>query len=157
MRRAFPALFLAFATLISGCNEKYNPFPGPGPAPTPPPLEAGPGVTAIFGGLKKGDPLGTAQVVLIEAPKKGLVRITISEGDAQAVLIVALQGDGPLPIASTKKYALFSGGLAGKQPGMAGESITKAIEALAERIKASEDATPTPAGITAYGQKTAPM
>jgi hypothetical protein len=153
MRRALPALFLAFVTLLAGCEKGQG---SPGQAPTAP-VDAGPGVTSLLGGLKKGDALGPATVVQIQAPNKGRIKILIAQGDTRDTLVLTLQGDGPIPIVTTKKYALFSENPGPKDKPMAGEDASKAIEALAERIRASEEKTPTPTGLSSYGPKSESM
>jgi hypothetical protein len=153
MRRASQALILALATLISGC-KKSGPATGTGSNPI---VEAGPGVTSLLGGLKKGDPLGGATTVRIEAPIGGQIHIPIAEGETSGELVLTLQGSGPLPIATTKKYAIYSDSPRPGAKPMAGDTVARAIEALAERIRANEDKVPTPSGVTAYGAKSEPM
>lgn len=157
MRRALPALILALAPLFTGCERSSPSQPGSGTGPAAPPLEAGPGVTAVLGGLKKGDTLGPATVTRIEAPKKGRIRIPVTQGEAHGSLVITLQGDGPPPIVATKKYALFTDSPLPAQKSMNGDDLGKAVEALAERIRAHEEGNPTPSGMTSYGAKTEPM
>ena len=114
---------------------------------------AGPGVRALLGGLEDGAKLGDLRVVHVLVVWDGAIRIdtTDDEGHNQR-LLVNLVGDGPLPPATSKKYAVFFGSPrpdAGPPP--AGDRVGKAIEALADVLRKTEDTVAQPAGMKPYG------
>jgi len=138
-----PAPLLAVALALAACGRP--------PPPPPEPIEAGPGVTSLLGGLARGDALGPARVASVGALQKGRIPIRLTRDDARADIEVALKGDGPLPPLSTGKYAIFTSSPRPGTPALTAADLTSACEALAERIRAHEDKVPTPAGMTAYG------
>jgi hypothetical protein len=130
----------------------------PAPSASTGPLEAGPGVREILGGLSKGDTLGKVQVAFVGAVSQGHIPIQLRKGDATGkILISKLEGSSALPPVKTKKYALYFASQHPNTTPLAQGDLEAACEALAERIRANEDKTTVPAGLTGYGDVVQPL
>jgi hypothetical protein len=147
MRRLLPTL-LALGLLACGRSDR----PSPAPEASSAPLEAGPGVRELLGGLAPGDPLGAAQVSFIGAVQQGHIPILLRKGDSTGkIAINKLSDTSALPPVKTGKYAIY---FTTPHPGSTSISqgdLTAACEALAERLRATEDKIAVPAGVTSYG------
>ena len=126
----------------------------PGAASSSPPIllpEAGPGILELFGGLRKGDLLGPLRVEHVSIIERGQITLRLSKADAVGQLAVArLDDKGPLPPVKTQKYGIFFLTPLPGLPALSQGELTAASEALAERIRASEDRVPIPAGLSSY-------
>lgn len=141
--------------LLVGCDRADPSTSAPAPSssvilPRQVP-DAGPGIRELLGGLKPGDSLGNAQVQKISSIAEGVIYIDLNKGDATGTITLARFAEqGPLPPVKTKKYALFFLTPTPQRPSLAQNELLSACEALAERLRATEDTVAVPAGLSPY-------
>lgn len=106
---------------------------------------------ALVGELKSGDRIGDVEVVDLYGPSRGRLTITVKAGEAEGMLEVAVQGDGPNPPVTTAKYGVFYGAPWRRVKRIDDPTMMKACEALAAKIREAEFKAPTPPGMSSYG------
>lgn len=119
--------------------------------------EADATVLDLLGGLKKGDSLAGVQIAAISAVTEGRIILQlVKEKDVGEIVLTKQDENGPLPPVKSAKYSLFFSTPSPKVPSISQGQLTSACEALAERLRTTEDKVPTPPGLKAYGS-TQPM
>ncbi|HEX8795349.1 MAG TPA: hypothetical protein VF765_30580 [Polyangiaceae bacterium] len=109
---------------------------------------AGADVSALLGGLRPGDALGTWTVEYLAAPRDRVLRIDVRQGMFSLPLFVArLDAAPPWPPRTTSRYCIFYGLPAPPVEPVPTEEVDDALGALAERILQTEDEVPVPAGL----------
>jgi hypothetical protein len=131
-----------------------DPRPEPRPAQPPQPPagdqfpHAGLDVIALLDGLRAGDDLAGCTVLTIASPKEGQVAVDMQKADGLfAVSVAAKKAERDrLPPVETAQYNVFIGHVRGTTP-PSRDVMSKAAEALAERIRRREGQVPRPAGM----------
>lgn len=105
-------------------------------------------------GLKAGDRLGPAEVVIIGGIVDGRLPLEVHIGPSRGILEVALRSDdAPSPVAATEKYAIYwrSGG-----PGtnwLVSTDLEQVAVALGQRILAGEKTSPVPSAMAPFSER----
>lgn len=104
---------------------------------------AAPDALALLGGLKVGDELGPLTVRGIEMSYQKNLVVRVEKGDKNAYLAIGpLSKESAPPPQASEKYGFYS--VSGNAPPPAAEDLSKALLALAERVKKTEGTVPVP-------------
>ena len=110
---------------------------------------AGAEVLALLDGLKAGDLLGPAKVVHVGAVTHGSVVIDVEEGTQRGGIFFVKLGGGPLPPASSDRYAVYYRN--SKAPNAIPAAALRTVcTSLADRLRGTEARVPPPSGLTAF-------
>jgi hypothetical protein len=118
-------------------------------ASAPPPDTAG---TAM--GLRVGDALGQFTVGAVLPIAEGRLPVLVRAKQGEGVLEVALLGEGPLPPATSKRFAVYWRNDPTRS--LPDALLNEAAQALAKRLEATEATLVPPPAMRAYGKVSPP-
>lgn len=130
--------------LQQGTEAATEETPSTGSPDADPPAD----VTALFGGLRSGDALGSWTVDRIAPPREHVLRVDVRKGPLTLPVFVARLDDAPpSPPHTTSRYCIYYGPPAPPAEPVRTEQVDDALRALDSRIRRAEDHVPVPDGL----------
>jgi hypothetical protein len=103
-------------------------------------------VSAEAIGLRVGEPLGPVVIAGFRPLADGCLPVLVRAGEGRGQLEIALRGNGPVPAASSERYAVYWD----RSTTLTPEILGQAAIALAARLELASAAAP-PAGLSTFG------